>query len=37
MLFVIQIPRVDDYMGGGAMIGLGDLVLPGVIVAFAAR
>ena len=35
--FLLQIPRVDDYMGGAAMLGLGDLVLPGLIVAFAAR
>jgi len=35
MLFTI--PRVGDYMGGASLLGLGDVVLPGLLVSFAAR
>lgn len=35
MLF--QIPRLGDYMGGSSLLGLGDIVLPGLLLSFAAR
>ena len=35
MLFTI--PRVGDYMGGASLLGLGDIVLPGLLLSFAAR
>jgi len=35
MLFTI--PRLFDYMGGSSMLGLGDIVLPGLLLSFASR
>mmetsp|Transcript_14705 Transcript_14705/g.30404 ORF Transcript_14705/g.30404 Transcript_14705/m.30404 type:complete len:259 (+) Transcript_14705:1-777(+) len=35
MLF--SIPRLFDYFGGSSMLGLGDIVLPGLLLSFAAR
>lgn len=35
MLF--QIPRIGDYQGGSSLLGLGDIVLPGLLLSFAAR
>lgn len=35
MLFTI--PRIDDFSGGSSMLGLGDIVLPGLLLSFAAR
>lgn len=35
MLF--SFPRLNDYRGGFSMLGLGDIVLPGLLTAFAAR
>jgi len=35
MLFAI--PRINDYRGGFSMLGLGDIVLPGLLCCFAAR
>ena len=35
MLFAI--PRLGDYQGGSSMLGLGDIVLPGLLLSFASR
>jgi len=35
MLFTI--PRISDYAGGSSLLGLGDIVLPGLLLSFAAR
>eukprot|EP00526_Cylindrotheca_closterium_P006810 CAMPEP_0113619368 /NCGR_PEP_ID=MMETSP0017_2-20120614/9832_1 /TAXON_ID=2856 /ORGANISM="Cylindrotheca closterium" /LENGTH=722 /DNA_ID=CAMNT_0000528937 /DNA_START=208 /DNA_END=2375 /DNA_ORIENTATION=- /assembly_acc=CAM_ASM_000147 len=35
MLFAI--PRLFDYQGGSSLLGLGDIVLPGLLLSFAAR
>ena len=35
MLFTI--PRLFDFTGGSSMLGLGDIVLPGLLISFAAR
>lgn len=35
MLFAI--PKINDYRGGLSMLGLGDIILPGLICCFAAR
>lgn len=35
MLFAI--PRIGDYQGGCSMLGLGDIVLPGLLLSFASR
>jgi len=35
MLFTI--PRFFDYQGGASLLGLGDIVLPGLLLSFAAR
>jgi len=35
MLFTI--PRINDYRGGSSLLGLGDIVLPGLLLSFAAR
>ena len=35
MLF--SIPRIGDYQGGSSMLGLGDIVLPGLLLSFASR
>jgi len=34
---LLAIPRINDYRGGGNLLGLGDIVLPGLLIAFAAR
>lgn len=34
---LLLLPRVDDYTGGYTMLGLGDIVLPGLLVSFAIR
>ena len=34
---LLTIPRINDYRGGGNLLGLGDIVLPGLLIAFAAR
>ncbi len=34
---LLVLPRLGDYMGGFTMLGLGDIILPGLLVAFAAR
>jgi signal peptide peptidase-like protein 2B len=35
MLFTI--PRINDYSGGTSLLGLGDIVLPGLLLSFASR
>ncbi|KAL7557135.1 hypothetical protein ACA910_002417 [Epithemia clementina (nom. ined.)] len=35
MLFTI--PRIADYQGGANLLGLGDVVVPGLLISFAAR
>ncbi|KAL7464541.1 hypothetical protein ACHAXS_004872 [Conticribra weissflogii] len=35
MLFAI--PRIGDYQGGSSLLGLGDIVLPGLLLSFASR
>ena len=35
MLFTI--PRIADYRGGSNLLGLGDIVVPGLLISFAAR
>eukprot|EP00638_Chattonella_subsalsa_P000540 CAMPEP_0117755468 /NCGR_PEP_ID=MMETSP0947-20121206/13472_1 /TAXON_ID=44440 /ORGANISM="Chattonella subsalsa, Strain CCMP2191" /LENGTH=562 /DNA_ID=CAMNT_0005574813 /DNA_START=348 /DNA_END=2036 /DNA_ORIENTATION=- len=34
---LLLMPRINDYHGGYAMLGLGDIVLPGLLLAFALR
>jgi Signal peptide peptidase len=34
---LLTIPRVNDYLGGSSLLGLGDIVLPGLLLSFAAR
>ena len=34
---LLILPRINDYQGGYTMLGLGDIILPGLLVAFAAR
>lgn len=34
---LLRIPSIMDYSSGGSMLGLGDIVLPGLLLAFAAR
>eukprot|EP00978_Attheya_sp_CCMP212_P019055 scaffold52910_cov62-Attheya_sp.AAC.1 len=34
---LLTIPRINDYRGGAALLGLGDIVLPGLLISFAAR
>jgi Signal peptide peptidase len=34
---LLQLPRLGDYQGGYVMLGLGDIVLPGLLLSFAAR
>jgi signal peptide peptidase-like protein 2B len=34
---LLTLPRIGDYQGGSTMLGLGDIILPGLLVAFAAR
>lgn len=35
MLFTI--PRINDFAGGSSLLGLGDIVLPGLLLSFASR
>ena len=32
-----MIPWFNDYRGGFSMLGLGDIILPGLLISFAAR
>ena len=34
---VLSVPRVNDWMKSGILLGLGDIVLPGFLLAYAAR
>jgi signal peptide peptidase-like protein 2B len=34
---LLAIPKLFDYMGGSSLLGLGDIVLPGLLLSFAAR
>jgi len=34
---LLTVPRVMDYSGGSSLLGLGDIVLPGLLLSFAAR
>jgi hypothetical protein len=34
---LLAIPRLFDYTGGSSLLGLGDIVLPGLLLSFAAR
>mmetsp|Transcript_17687 Transcript_17687/g.20372 ORF Transcript_17687/g.20372 Transcript_17687/m.20372 type:complete len:727 (+) Transcript_17687:82-2262(+) len=34
---LLTVPRIFDYQGGSSMLGLGDIVLPGLLLSFAAR
>jgi hypothetical protein len=34
---LLVLPRIGDYQGGFTMLGLGDIILPGLLVSFAAR
>jgi signal peptide peptidase-like 2B len=34
---LLTIPRLLDYQGGSSLLGLGDIVLPGLLLSFAAR
>jgi hypothetical protein len=34
---LLTIPRIMDYRGGSSLLGLGDIVIPGLLLAFAAR
>ena len=34
---LLMLPRINDYQGGYVMLGLGDIVLPGLLVSLAAR
>lgn len=34
---LLAIPKVFDYAGGSSLLGLGDIVLPGLLLSFAAR
>ena len=34
---LLTIPRLMDYRGGASMLGLGDIVLPGLLLSFGAR
>jgi len=37
MPILLRLPRLDDYRGGSSMLGLGDIVLPGLLLSFALR
>jgi signal peptide peptidase-like protein 2B len=37
MPMLFSIPRLFDYQGGASMLGLGDIVIPGLLLSFAAR
>lgn len=34
---LLTMPRINDYQGGASLLGLGDIVLPGLLLSFAAR
>ena len=34
---LLTIPSINDYRGGSSVLGLGDIVLPGLLLSFAAR
>ena len=34
---LLTVPRIYDYQGGASLLGLGDIVLPGLLLSFAAR
>ena len=34
---LLAIPKLFDYIGGSSLLGLGDIVLPGLLLSFAAR
>jgi signal peptide peptidase-like 2B len=34
---LLAIPRIGDYQGGASLLGLGDIVLPGLLLSFGAR
>ena len=34
---LLTVPRIFDYQGGASLLGLGDIVLPGLLLSFAAR
>lgn len=34
---LLTIPKINDFRGGANLLGLGDIVLPGLLIAFAAR
>mmetsp|Transcript_19545 Transcript_19545/g.32453 ORF Transcript_19545/g.32453 Transcript_19545/m.32453 type:complete len:725 (+) Transcript_19545:325-2499(+) len=34
---LLTVPRLYDYQGGASLLGLGDIVLPGLLLSFAAR
>lgn len=34
---LLTMPRINDYAGGSSLLGLGDIVLPGLLLSFAAR
>jgi len=34
---LLTVPRIGDYQGGASLLGLGDIVLPGLLLSFAAR
>ena len=37
MPMLLTFPRIGDYRGGASMLGLGDIVLPGLLLSFACR
>jgi len=34
---LLILPKINDYRGGASLLGLGDIVLPGLLISFAAR
>lgn len=34
---LLTVPRIGDYQGGSSLLGLGDIVLPGLLLSFARR
>jgi Signal peptide peptidase len=34
---LLAVPKLFDYLGGSSLLGLGDIVLPGLLLSFAAR
>merc|ERR1719491_453909 len=33
----LSLPRINDYRGGMSLLGLGDIILPGLLLSFAVR